>query len=134
MKKYGFKLSRRKLMAGVACASVTSSAAIRERLPSQDAELIALGHQFDHLTKIWDELARRTNHTYDNVDIIGLIETLDPIEAAIVATRAKTIEGLLVKARAANWSREGRIHPETESSTDKKMAWSIVRDLIDLTC
>ncbi len=120
-------------MAALACTPVVSSAAICEQLPSPDAELIALGDRFNHLTDTWDELARQTNHTYENVDIIGLIETIDPIEVAIVATRAKTIEGLLVKARAANWSREGHINPEKEECTDQKMAWSIVRDLIYLT-
>ena len=117
-------------MTALICGPGVSSAAICQPLQSPDAALIALGDQFNQLTDTWDELARQTNDTYENVDIIGLIETLDPIEAAIVATPAKTIEGLLVKARAAYWSREGCIHPELEESTDKKMAWSIVRDLI----
>ena len=120
-------------MAALACTPVVSSAAISKQLPSPDAELIALGDQFNHLTDTWDELARLTDHTYDGVDNIGLIETMNPIEAAIVAIPAKTIDGLFVKARAANWSREGRINPEQEESTDKKMAWSIVRDLIYLS-
>jgi hypothetical protein len=53
---------------------VVSSAAICEPLASPDAMLVALGSEFDHITRIWDELARQTNNSYDNVDIIGLIE------------------------------------------------------------
>lgn len=133
MKNREFKLSRRAMMTALTSTTVASSVAICQPLQSPDATLIALGDKFNHLTATWDDLARRTNDTYENVDIIGLIETIDPIEKAIVATPAKTIEGLLVKARAANWSREGRINPELEQSTDQKMAWSIVRDLIGLS-
>ena len=126
------RLSRRALVTALVCAPVVSNVAICPPLSSPDATLIALGDQFNQLTGIWDELARQTNDTYLNVDIIGLVEAINPIENAIVTTHAKTIEGLLVKARAANWSREGRIFPEQEETTDKKMAWSIVRDLVQL--
>jgi hypothetical protein len=60
----------------------------------------------------------------------GLIDRLGPVEAAIAATPARTIAGLCVKARAANWSREGLIDPLGEQCTDERMAWSIVRDLM----
>ena len=133
MKSDRFNLSRRTLLTSLACAPGVSGLAIGKSLQSPDTELIALGAQFNELTRTWDDFARRTNHTYNNFDIVGLIEFIDPIEATIVATRAKTLEGLLVKARAANWSREGRICPEAEESTDLKMAWSIVRDLLDLS-
>ena len=127
-----FNLSRRTLLSALVCAPDVSNKAVSEQRCSPDAGLIVLGAEFDHLTRTWDTVARQTNHTYNNFDIIGLIEVINPIEAAIVSTRAKTIEGLLVKARAAKWSREDRIYPEAEETTDKKMAWSIVRDLIDL--
>ena len=126
-----FNFSRRNLLTALVCAPGISREAISENLCSPDAELIALGAQFDALTRIWDDIAVQTNDTYKNFDIIGLIKKTNPIEAAIVSTRAKTIEGLLVKARAANWSREGHIYPEAEEWTDKRMAWSIVRDLIE---
>lgn len=133
MSAYEITLSRRSLVTALVCTPIVSQAAASPTLPSPDAALKALGRQFNHLCQTWDELARRTNHTYEGVDIIGLIETLSPIEAAIVAARATTIEGLLVKAQAADWSRQGRIHPELEECTDRKMAWSIVRDLIELS-
>jgi hypothetical protein len=133
MQKYRISLSRRTLLTALICAPGISSQAVAGLPCSPDSDLIAFGDQFDHLTRTWDSVARQTNHTYNNFDIIGLTEVINPIESAIVATRAKTIEGLLVKARAANWSREGRINPEAEASTDEKMAWSIVRDLIELS-
>lgn len=133
MSAYETTLSRRSLVIALVCTPIVSQAAASPTLSSPDAALMALGQQFNHLCQTWDELARLTNHTCEGVDIIGLIETLSPIEAAIVAARATTIEGLLVKARAANWSRQGRIHPELEECTDRIMAWSIVRDLMELS-
>ncbi|MFZ0846880.1 MAG: hypothetical protein WAM62_13905 [Pseudolabrys sp.] len=133
MQKYEFSLPRRALLTALVCVPVISSEAVTRQFCSLDSELIEIGAQFEHLTRTWDMVARQTNHTYNKFDIVGLIEFIDPIEATIVATRAKTLEGLLVKARAANWSREGRIYPEAEESTDLKMAWSIVRDLLDLS-
>jgi len=133
MRSDQFNLSRRTLVASVACTAVVIRTMFDNAPRSPDAELVAFGRRLQHLTQTWDELAHQTNNTYDNVDILGLIEKLNPIESAIVRLPAKTIEGLLVKARAANWSREGRINPEKEISTDKKMAWSIVRDLLELS-
>jgi hypothetical protein len=59
-----------------------------------------------------------------------LLDRLGPVEEAIVATPARTIAGLYVKARAANWSREGQIDPMVQECTDERLAWSIVRDLM----
>lgn len=108
MPAYEITLSRRSLVTTLVYAPAVLRAAASPPLSSPDSELMALGQRFNHLCQTWDELARRTNHTYEGVDIIGLIETLSPIEAAIVAARATTIEGLLVKARAANWSRQAQ--------------------------
>jgi hypothetical protein len=127
---------RRKLIANIACMSALTSAAalhsarLYKYSQAQDKKLISLGLRFNSLTRTWDDVAIKTHHSYNNFDIIALIEAIIPIEADIVSTQAKTIDGLLVKARAANWSREGCINPEHEGSTDQKMAWSIVRDLI----
>ena len=59
-------------MAALACTPVVSSAAISKQLPSPDAELIALGDQFNHLTDTWDELARLTIEFYKRNYIEGL--------------------------------------------------------------
>jgi hypothetical protein len=131
-----FNPSRRKFVANIACLPALTSAdglqntRFDKYSQAQDTKLISLGLHFDRLTRTWDDAALKTHNTYDNFDIVALIESINPIEAGIVSTQAKTIDGLLVKAHAANWSREGRINPEYERSTDQKMAWSIVRDLI----
>ena len=52
-----------------------------------DREMIALGAQFNELTRSWHDFARRTNLTYENVEIAGLIGAVNSIEAAIVARR-----------------------------------------------
>jgi hypothetical protein len=57
---------------------------------------------------------------------------LDRIEAQIVATQATTIKGLRVKAQAACWALLGDLDPAGQPTTDKRMALSIVRDLIRL--
>jgi hypothetical protein len=49
--------------------------------------MIALGAQFNELSRSWHDFARRTNLTYENVEIAGLIGAVNSIEAAIVARR-----------------------------------------------
>jgi hypothetical protein len=122
-------LSRRAFVGGITLAPNL----LGTKVSTPDDALVRLGCEFDRLTQIWDDWAYQTKNTYENVDILGLIAKLDPIEAAIVSKRANTLDGLMVKARAANWSCQGRISPEKEASTDKRMAWSIVRDLLELS-
>jgi hypothetical protein len=57
------------------------------------------------------------------------MDAFDRIEAEIIATPATTIEDLRVKARAACWALLGDLDSR-EHSADKRMALSIVRDLI----
>jgi hypothetical protein len=52
---------------------------------------------------------------------------LAEIEEAIVNTQAVTIDGLRVKARAACWARLGDLDPASGSTTDQRMALSIIR-------
>jgi hypothetical protein len=97
--------------------------------------LIVLGREFDRITGSWADLLQGHGDTDTEIRKINqLLELLGPIETAIVATPARTIEGLCIKARAANWSREGKIDPLNELCTDERMAWSIVRDLMQLLC
>ncbi|HEY5505367.1 MAG TPA: hypothetical protein VIK28_09430, partial [Sedimentisphaerales bacterium] len=58
------------------------------------------------------------------------IAEFDCIENAILTSHATTIDGLRVKARAACWALLGDLNPSGELTTDKRMALSIVRDLI----
>jgi hypothetical protein len=91
-----------------------------------DAELVALGNKFDEIANALDDAIE------NKTDLMDLLEQLRPIDAALAATSAKSIDGLRVKARAACWSRLGDLDPTDESTTDRRMALSIVRDLIRL--
>jgi hypothetical protein len=69
----------------------------------------------------------------DATDLWGdMADALDRIESAILNTQAVTMEGLRVKARAACWARLGDLDPASGSTTDERMALSIIRDLIRL--
>jgi hypothetical protein len=61
-----------------------------------------------------------------------LLERLGHLEAAIVATPARTMEGFFVKARAASWALLGDLDPAGAKTIDQRMALSIIRDLIQL--
>jgi hypothetical protein len=62
-----------------------------------DSTLIALGSQFEQITAQLDSLP--TDASEDPQQIEVLLARLDPIERAIMATPARTIDGLGVKAR-----------------------------------
>lgn len=85
-----------------------------------DAELIALGRQFDDLA----ELVDRTGYITD------VYAQFDAVEKAIVTQEATTMAGLSVKARAACWAVLGDFDPLNQPTTDRRMAMSIIRDLI----
>ena len=82
-------ISRREMVAGIATTLTTTPAGAKT-----DTELVALGKQFDALTRV-----------LDTADLWGdMADALDRIERAILNTQAKTMEGLCVKARAACWA------------------------------
>jgi hypothetical protein len=110
-------ISRREMVGGIASVATTPAGA------KTDTELVALGNQFDALTRVfdsadpWDDLAEAQ---------------FAKLESAILNTQAVTMEGLRVKARAACWVRLGDLDPASGSTTDARMAPSIIRDLIQL--
>jgi hypothetical protein len=91
--------------------------------PATDPVLLALGRKFDALT---EKLDSDLNMPWET------LAEFSRVEAQIVATPATTIEGLCVKARAACWALLGDLDSNEQSTTDKRMAHSIVRDLIRL--
>jgi hypothetical protein len=112
--------SRRALIAGLAVTPILPSQA-SEQLAQPDAELVALGHQFD-------ELAAFLHYAGWGDD--AAVTRFAAVERAILDCEAVTVEGLSVKARAACWARLGDLDPSIEPTTDKRMAISIIRDLI----
>jgi hypothetical protein len=113
------KISRRTALVSIAMAPTAVGAT-----PDNDARLIELGRQFE-------EVARK----FDDADATAagpLLDRLGHLEMAIVDMPATTMQGLRVKARAACWALLGDLDPTGEPTTDKRMALSIVRDLIRL--
>lgn len=94
---------------------------------SSSCYLEQLGMRFDELAKQMDEAIDARKEFGDEV----LIQ-FGRIEAEIINTPATTIDGLRVKARAACWALMGDLDSGDGSTTDKRMALSIVRDLIRL--
>jgi hypothetical protein len=115
-------LSRRRFGAVLAMFPLLRPTELAQAPPSSDGYLIALGRQFDEIAARFDT-AKFTDEFLDR---------FDRIEAEIVATQARTIEGLRVKARAACWSLMGDLDPTAESTTAERMALSIVRDVVRL--
>ena len=122
-----FKLSRRAVVGSLFVAPIIPTAAFSEELHSDDAELIALGRQFDDVAaKIDQAIDHKLDLTMDTLNQLGMIE------GEILSAQSKTVEGLRVKARAACWALLGDLDATSQASTDKRMALSIVRDLIRL--
>jgi hypothetical protein len=118
-------LSRRELVAALAVPPMAPLATIEPNTSASDAQLIALGRQFDNVT------AQVDNAIDEKLDIADdVLDQLGRIEAKITATPALTIDGLRVKARAACWALLGDLDDGDPSTMDKRIALSIVRDLI----
>jgi hypothetical protein len=119
-------LSRRVVVIGLGAAS-TQSTTLAAQNNRPDARLIALGREFDEITAQWDYAVESGSLFAEET-----FERFGRIDREIAAAEAKTTEGLLVKARAACWATLGDLNPLDEPTTDRRMALSIVRDLIRL--
>ena len=114
------KLSRRAAVATIAAAAPVVA---RAATTCADAELIELGRQFNEIIAAIDRDCCLSDQFFNRLAVV---------EPAIVNTPATSIEGLRVKARAACWALLGDLDPTGEDSTNRRMALSIVRDLIRL--
>ena len=81
------KLSRRTVIAGLTGTSALCSATVAAEATSPDAELIALGWQLDAISAALD---RASGHD----EAIALLDKIETLNTAIVAMRAKTLQGL----------------------------------------
>jgi hypothetical protein len=118
-------LSRRLLLCTLAVAPAVGSTIVYDRTANVDRELIRMGQEFSELTRrIDDAIDHRSELTQE------VLDRLDCLDSEIVSTPANTVAGLRVKAQAACWALLGDINPCRELTTDKRMALSIVLDLI----
>jgi hypothetical protein len=120
-------LSRRRVL-GSLVVSLAAASLLNSGNASFDADLIdlardfeALADQIDHAIGGGSDMAWEVLHEFDR------------IESEIVATQAKTIDGLRVKARAASWALLGDLESADQSTTDKRMMVSIARDIMRLS-
>ena len=122
-------LSRRSVLGSFAVSPVLASTGVSAEAPCADAELVALGRQLDSIPAALD---RASEHD----EAMALLEKIDTLSAAIVATPAKTLQGLYVKAHATAWALRGDFagdfDPMDESSNNDRVAASLVRDLLEL--
>jgi hypothetical protein len=119
-------ISRRTAL-GSLVASLLPASTLPAAASSADSHLLALGRDFDVVAAKLDH-AIATGIDFDK----GLLEQFDHLDTAIAATQASTMEGLCVKARAACWALLGDLDEPGDTTTDRRMALSIVRDLIRL--
>ena len=122
-----FRPSRRTVVRALAFAPMLPTASFSGTIDAGDVALIALGRQFD-------DVAAQIDHAIDHKSDLSTdtLNRLGRLETEIISVQAKTVEGLRVKARAACWALLGDIDAASQPSTDKRMALSIVRDLIRL--
>lgn len=119
-------ISRRAALSALSASPLLVSTIPAAASPA-DAVLLTLGHNFDAAAARLDHAVTTGIEVDDRV-----LEELAQLDADIIATQAVTMEGLGVKARAACWALLGDLDPAGQSTTDKRMALSIVRDLIRL--
>lgn len=126
MKQNSTMISRRTTLVSLA-TSLLPASTLPAAASSTDAHLVVLGRDFDAIT------ARLDHAIAGGIDFAdGLLEQLGQLEAEIATTQASTMEGLCVKARAACWALLGELDDPGDTTTDRRMALSIVRDLIRL--
>jgi hypothetical protein len=106
---------------------VLSASTLPAAASSADAHLLALGRDFDVVAARLDH-ALAAGIDFDD----GLLEQLGRLDAEIATTQAFTMEGLCVKARAACWALLGDLDDPGDATTYRRMALSIVRDLVRL--
>jgi hypothetical protein len=121
------ELSRQVVVGSLAAGSILPTAAVTAEVSSSliDARLIDLGRQFHELVEHFDNAGQTAGYSAEEFFV-----RLERVEAEILSIPAKSIDGYRVKARAACWALLGDIDPHSCSTTDRRMAMSIVRDLI----
>jgi hypothetical protein len=126
--KHNIFISRRAALGSLAASPFLSTVIPASNVASVDADLLELGLNFD-------ATVARLDHAIANGTDVDwqVLDELTRLDAEIVATQAFTMDGLCVKARAACWALLSDLDPAGQPTTDKRMALSIVRDLIRLS-
>lgn len=124
-------VSRRGLMAGLAGSAIPTAA--RALTANPDAQLLALCNQFQELAVKLDQLVEMpAGFDPGYRQILNVLNSMDFVDPAITSVPARTIAGMRAKAEIASWSRHGNLNVDNNANLDERMAWSIVRDIIQL--
>jgi hypothetical protein len=118
---FGGSLSRREFTLSMAAAPGLQPTAVRT-----NGKLMSLWREFDRE-------ADKINNCLLPKDQEELVfERLELLEGELVTAQATTIEAVVAKALAACWTRVGDLDAASETSADRRLALSIVRDLVCL--
>jgi hypothetical protein len=101
--------------------------------------LVGVGRRADEVSKLLSEDNELLKLSYElhsiNPEEIGVefyIERTNRLMENITDCRARSIEGLYVKARATAWSIIGDFDPRKEETNEMRLVVSLLRDLIQI--
>lgn len=117
--------SRRLFLAVGSTAAVLGGLQTAAKAEHADAELIALGREFE---AAWAH-ERKVNDTGSDDDVEAACDATGAVADRIEATPARTLEGFKVKARAVSWCHDGNFE-HFGTTTDKRIAARIIRELL----
>ena len=97
---------------------------------ARDAKLLMLAGNYATVTANFEKRWATEKWTDEQADDAHL-ETFTPLENAAISARATSIAGLVAKARMIHSIYFGVLSDIPEGdSTDERLAWSIVRDIL----
>jgi hypothetical protein len=118
-------LSRRFALKSIATAAILSSALGPANASAADSHLLFHGREFDEIAA---QIDRSIEEGMDLPD--ALHERFEYVWNVIESTPGTTLEDLQVKARLACWCLLGDLNTPENATGHKRMALSILRDLI----
>src|SRR5262249_13161677 len=122
-------MNRRTLLAGLAVAPATAAAAI----PAPDRKLFDLAKEFEDARAGFEAIdAIQDKMEEDHADWQDALDDVNEVVGDIVTTRARTIEGLRIKARAIWWDRRDEWTNDDHGELDGGHEWFLACFLRDL--
>jgi hypothetical protein len=96
-----------------------------------DAQLVASCSEYLKLGRSLDRLiVLPAGEDVGHARVTKVLQELETVEAHVINLRARSFQGLQAKALIAEWVRQGNLNVDDGASWDERIAWSIVRDLI----
>jgi hypothetical protein len=124
------------IAAAMSMGATASAVALPSATVGLDADLLALGRQFE---AAWATEKAVTDSTATDLQCETAVEATSNLAHEIAKAQARTLDGLRVKVRALSWCYDGEDitlfedDEEKDRTTDTRLADSILRDLLALT-